>query len=50
MMKEGSMLKEAPVKHIRELQGLSSLGNEPKNDHYLYRKFYLYIRNSLSTL
>lgn len=49
-MKERDVLKEEPVKHIWELQGISSLGNEPKNDHYLYRKYYLYNGNILSTL
>lgn len=49
MMKEGGVLKEAPVKHIREQQELSSSGNEPKNDHYLYKKCYLYIGTILLT-
>lgn len=38
VMKEGSVLKRAPVKQIRELQGISLLGTEPRNDQYLYRK------------
>jgi len=31
-MKEDSVVKRAPVKQIRELQGMSFLGTEPSND------------------
>lgn len=38
VMKEGGVLKEEPIKQIRDLQGVSFQGSELKNGQYFRRK------------